>query len=408
MGLPAMTISRSVPQGRPERPGWQVRISPAVDRPEGGQAEADRPSGGGIFLGSRWVLTCAHVIGAEPQTVMARFSFAVGEPIPATVAPQGWLPGDHGDLALLELDRDPPPAALPAPLRLARAVTGHASAAYGYPSGLDSGVWSDVVVTGQTVDRLQLTAQAAHQHQIEKGFSGTGLFDTETGAVLGLVVTRDKSKDVAGGFAIPLQAAASAFPQLRPWVGWRLGTDQFLHQHWRPRARGVYQDTTPGWYFTGRTALLRELVKWLERGSPDRAVRVVTGRAGTGKSAVLAWLCALSDPQLRAEIDAARPADAATLPAAGRISAAVWARDLDADGAAAALAKALALPAAADAPVEDVLAVIGALDPAERAGLVVVLDALDEARQPRQIAPAAAAAGPRPGREGARRDPDGS
>ena len=317
---------------------------------------------------------------------MARFSFAAGEPIPATVAPQGWLPGDQGDLALLELDHDPPPAALPAPLRLARAVTGHACAAYGYPSGLDSGVWSDVVVTGQTVDRLQLTAQAAHQHQIEKGFSGTGLFDTETGAVVGLVVTRDKGKDVLGGFAIPLQAAASAFPLLRPWVGWRLGTDEFLHQHWRPRARGVYQDTTPGWYFTGRTALQRELVKWLERGSPDRAVRVITGPAGTGKSAVLAWLCALSDPQLRAEIGAARPADAATLPAAGRVSAAVWARDLDADGAAAALAKALALPVAADAPVEDVLAVVGALDPEERAGLVMVLDALDEARQARQIA----------------------
>ena len=149
------------------------------------------------------------------------------------------------------------------------------------------------------------------------------------------------------------------------------------------------EDTTPGWYFTGRTALLRELTGWLERGAPGRAVRVVTGPAGTGKSAVLAWLCALSDPQLRAEIAAARPAalaDAAAVPAAGRVSAAVWARDLDADGAAGALASALALPVAAGAPVDDVLAAIGDLDPAERGGLAVALDALDEARQPRQIA----------------------
>ena len=143
-------------------------------------------------------------------------------------------------------------------------MTGHACAAYGYPAGHDGGVWSEPEITGQTVDRLQLTAQAAHGHQIEKGFSGTGLFDTETGAVVGLVVTRDKGKDVLGGFAIPLQAVAAAFPQLGPWVGWRLGTDRFLRQHWRPRARGVYQDTTPGWYFTGRTALLRELTGWLE------------------------------------------------------------------------------------------------------------------------------------------------
>ena len=122
------------------------------------------------------------------------------------------------------------------------------------------------------MDRLQLTTQAAHQHQIKKGFSGTGPSDTETGAVVGLVVARDK--DVLGGFAIPLQGVVAALPQLRPWVGWRLGTDQFLHQHWRPRARGVTQDTIPGWYFTGRTALLRELTDWLEAGVPDRAVRL--------------------------------------------------------------------------------------------------------------------------------------
>jgi len=137
---------------------------------------------------------------------------------------------------------------------------------------------------------------------------------------------------VLGGFAIPLQTVVAAFPQLGPWAGWRLGTDPHLRQHWRPRARGVYQDTTPGWYFTGRTALLRELTGWLERGSPGRAVRVVTGPAGTGKSAVLAWLCALSDPQLRGEIAAARPAaltDTAAVPAAGLVSAAVWARGRD-------------------------------------------------------------------------------
>ena len=248
-----------------------------------------------MWVGDRWVLTCAHVVGPEPRAVMVRFSFAGGEPIPATVAPQGWLSREDGDLALLLLDRDPPPLARPAPLRPARAVTGHACAAYGYPAGHDGGVWSELEITGQTVDRLQLTAQAAYGHQIGKGFSGTGLFNTETGAVVGLVVTQDKGKDVLGSFAIPLQAVAAAFPQVRPWVGWRLSMDRFLRQHWRPRARGVYQDTTPGWYFTGRTALLRELTGWLEHGVPGRVVRVVTGPAGTGKSAVLAWLCALSD-----------------------------------------------------------------------------------------------------------------
>jgi WD40 repeat protein len=378
-----------VPQGPPERPGWQVRISWAVPGPDGAAVEAAVPAGGGVWVGDRWVLTCAHVLGPDPRTVMVRFSFAGGEPVPATVAPHGWLAEQDGDLALLELDRDPPPAARPAPLRPARAVTGHACAAYGYPAGLDGGVFSEPEITGQTPDRLQLTAQDSHGHQIERGFSGTGLFDTETSAVVGLVVTRDRGKDVRGGFAIPLQTMVAAFPQLGPWAGWRLGTDRFLRQHWRPRARGVSQDTTPGWYFTGRTALLRELTGWLEDGPPGRAVRVVTGPAGTGKSAVLAWLCAVSDPQLRAEITTALPdslADTAAVPAAGRVSAAVWARGMDARDAAGALAAALMLPVAAGAPVEDVLAAAGDLDPAERGGLVVVLDALDEARAPRDIA----------------------
>jgi hypothetical protein len=320
---------------------------------------------------------------------MVRFSFAGGPPIPAEVVPRGWLPAGQGDLALLELDRDAPLSARPAALHPARAATGHSCTAYGYPAGHDNGVWSRPEITGQTVDQLQLTAQAAQGHQIEKGFSGTGLFDIETGAVVGLVVLRDRGKDVLGGFAIPMQAIAAAFPQLGPWVGWRLGKDRFLRQHWRPRARGVYEDTTPGWYFTGRTALLRELTGWLKSGLPDRGVRVVTGPAGTGKSALLAWLCALSDPQLRAEIAAARPgalADPAAIPAAGQVSAAIWARDLDTDEAARALAVALTLPVPEDATVTDVLAAVGDLEPAERSDLVVVLDALDEAKTPREIA----------------------
>ena len=114
----------------------------------------------------------------------------------------------------------------------------------------------------------------------------------------------------------------------------------------------------------------------------------MTGPAGSGKSAVLAWLCALSDPQLRAEIAAAHSpalADLAAIPAAGQVKAAVWARDMDTDGTAAELAAALALPVPARVAVEDVLAAVGDLDPAERLSLVV-LDALDEAKTSRQIA----------------------
>ena len=103
---------------------------------------------GGVWVGGRRVLTCAHLIGPEPQTVMVRFSFAGRQPIPAKVVPQGWLPGGQGDLALLELDRDAPSSARPAALRPARAVTGHPCTAYCYPTGHDNGVWSRPEITG--------------------------------------------------------------------------------------------------------------------------------------------------------------------------------------------------------------------------------------------------------------------
>jgi hypothetical protein len=114
-----------------------------------------------VWVGDRWVLTCAHVLGPEPRAVMVRFSFAGGEPVPA--APQGWLAEQQGDLALLELDLGPPPTARPAPLRPARAVTGHACAAYGYPAGHDGGVFSEPEITGQTVDRLSLVEPQQEQ-----------------------------------------------------------------------------------------------------------------------------------------------------------------------------------------------------------------------------------------------------
>jgi hypothetical protein len=43
--------------------------------------------------------------------------------------------------------------------------------------------------------------------------------------------------------------------------------DRELAAHWDPRARGVALASVPGWYFAGRTRVLRELVTWLS--DPD-------------------------------------------------------------------------------------------------------------------------------------------
>ena len=70
-----------------------------------------------------------------------------------------------------------------------------------------------------------------------------------------------------------------------------------LKTHWSPRARGVAQAESHGWLFTGRADLMRELIRIVETGT---GATLITGAAGCGKSAVLARLVTLSDPDFLA------------------------------------------------------------------------------------------------------------
>uniref|UniRef100_UPI003F4978E8 AAA family ATPase n=1 Tax=Streptomyces chartreusis TaxID=1969 RepID=UPI003F4978E8 len=65
-----------------------------------------------------------------------------------------------------------------------------------------------------------------------------------------------------------------------------------MDAHWAPRARGVADASDPGWLFTGRANLMRALIE-AARGAPGTVM--LTGAAGTGKSAVLARLVTLAD-----------------------------------------------------------------------------------------------------------------
>src|SRR5579859_729832 len=60
-----------------------------------------------------------------------------------------------------------------------------------------------------------------------------------------------------------------------------------LSSHWNPRARGVATEHEPGWFFTGRSRVLRRIVQWLEVKDSTPAL-VIKGLPGSGKSAVLA------------------------------------------------------------------------------------------------------------------------
>ncbi|WP_237694753.1 ATP-binding protein, partial [Streptomyces sp. SID2563] len=145
-----------------------------------------------------------------------------------------------------------------------------------------------------------------------------------------------------------------------------------LVEHLVQAARGVgYLEE--GWFFTGRTGVLGEIVEWLDKDAPG--LFLVTGPAGCGKSAVLGRIATLADPEQRARAEengALRHGDPDPGIRAEHTLAAVHLRDLTPLQAAERLAHGLGLrpPRSTD----DFRAEVRELSPQP----VLVMDGLDE------------------------------
>ena len=153
---------------------------------------------------------------------------------------------------------------------------------------------------------------------------------------------------------------------------------QDLIIHWGPRGRGVEIEAQPGWYFTGRIRVLSELVRWLTAPQPDGKAHVVTGGPGSGKSAVLARLVTLSDPEYRKKVPL-EGVPGETLPPEGLIDLAIHARRKTLKDCLAPIAAMAGIEATQPEPLVDALARQGKR-------WVILLDALDEASDSHEIA----------------------
>ncbi|MGV9278193.1 VMAP-C domain-containing protein [Streptomyces griseosporeus] len=183
---------------------WQVRV-----RASG--------VGSGFLVTDRHVITCAHVVegAASAEVTFAQYP-ALG-PYEATAVHTGqWgaMAPDHGDVAVLELDRPVPVA----PARFAAVGTRGARpatrlTAYGFPRGYDEGILGEFREAGDQLiagEWLQLEAWTSHSPPLAEGFSGAAVVREDTGEVVGMVTARHSAG--GGGRMLPARAIVRYWP----------------------------------------------------------------------------------------------------------------------------------------------------------------------------------------------------
>ena len=342
---------------------------------------------GGVICGAAFVVdgehavSCAHVVqeaGAEGPGGTVRVDFVVlGEGCEALVLEEGWAPDAEmaGDHALLRLI-DPPDGVRVLPLRSVRSLDGVDFTAYGFPQGYDTGVNTEGRLgKAAGLERAQLEVESALV--VDRGFSGAAAFSERLGAVVAMLVTRDRKTEGRIAFALSVRTLAERSAIVAAALATPLELDRDRLTHWVPRSRGVSSAREDaGWLFTGRRRALSDLARWVS-GTEAPLLRVVTGTPGVGKSAVLARLVTTADRHLRARIPDLDPDDP-TVPAVGSIDVTFHASGRTVEdfvGHVAALSE-------VDADRPDRL--LAALDDLDRP-LVIVVDALDEATNAREI-----------------------
>jgi len=351
------------------------------------------PLGTALVINTRRVLTCAHVVTSNHGVVHGSMWVAFPHADEASGRRASVVVADRAsvvDLAVLILGEDVPTGVAAAPLRCPkpRDLVGRRWWAFGFAHSDPVGNCADEFV-GASLGYGWIRLDAESRYYIEPGFSGGGLWSPDYEAVVAIV---GKASAKGDGHAITLHQANLSLPgeklsALSTWSaeaagelalaawGWTLARDPEAGRHWRPRARGVNNDSERGYLFRGRTAALTAIVNWLDRPDPDRRALLVTGSPGVGKSAVLGRIVTTADAAIRTALP---PDDDFVRASVGSVACAVHAKAKTALDIAAEIAR------AASARLPDDIEDIGPAlrdSLSERGGkrFNVIIDALDEA-----------------------------
>lgn len=289
-----------------ETPPWVVRI-----RRANGEI-----AGAGILLSPDQVLTCAHVVERGAR-VTAEFVGAPGHTVPSVVA---WVDGDayvpetrdadgdpSGDVALLRLEHSRPTGETTRLHRLS--APNRAVRMYGFPYDHNGGIWFRATVVGGCGRDGQVQLSPTSRGELASpGCSGSGVVDSRTGEVIGMVLSglKDRHGNLFS-FMTPAETIVRHLPQIAQWTSGRTAVDD--------RLRSTGDDASE--------ALLDEpfaqrLADWLR--DDGQQVKISLVRSGdAARAATLRRAITLADRELRtsASVDRASLDPPGTVPSAG-------------------------------------------------------------------------------------------
>ena len=258
-----------------------------------------RRSGSAVLVGSRYLVTTAHVLQRQDPRTLAMVAVEQveldfpaqgpgGQPGRTAAARVGLGAASRGaDVAVLDLGEDRP-GWLPAPVPVWPAARPPARVqVFGYPlaEGPLNGVWRQFAVAGPaTAGAVQLDWLG--DVGTFPGHSGGPVIDAAGHALAGILVEGAER----GRFDrfVPVTLIARVWPRLpRPWLMTGAEPGE-ARSHFTRRARGQRSAARGGDLFRGRTVALDRVREWLTATEAPGQPLVLTGQPGAGKSAVLA------------------------------------------------------------------------------------------------------------------------
>ena len=217
-----------------------------------------QPVGAGFLVSPQHILTCAHVVNDAcelpldaadtpsvpicldmplmPGSQLTHGSVIVWYPIRPTSAPD--VPEDIAVLQLLPATVLPD-RARPAPMHMLGndAYFGRDVRMCGFPAGLDDGDWVEGHCLGSTARGwVQIKFAPGRQRTVAPGFSGTAVWDQQSQAVIGMIVSIDRRDGELSASMIPSAMLGRAWSALRA-----LPTSSNLHavQYSGPTKLGI-------------------------------------------------------------------------------------------------------------------------------------------------------------------------